>query len=138
ESAREIDFLHTRVHSNGSYLIFTYAADLKPPDQPMGSSVAAAKAQQTRKGYTDPASPWSIDPAARKRWHENILQHSQVIGVFGGHFNSSKRELYPHSFESLKPAPDAITLARTWLSPPLSVKDQWSLPPDKTARGILL
>jgi hypothetical protein len=136
ESGREIDFLSARIHPDGSYLIFTYVADLSPPDQLMGNS--SAKAKQTRKSYTDPASPWSIDQDTRKKWHESILQQSQVIGVFGGHFHSSKRELYPHSFESLKPSPNVITLSKTWLSPPLSVTDQWTLPPDKTARGILL
>jgi hypothetical protein len=137
ESVNEIDFLSARIHPDASYLIFTYAADLKPPDQPITNSVAA-KSQQTRKSYTDPSSPWSIHTDARKKWHESILQQSQIIGVFGGHFNSSKREIYSHSLESLKPSPDPTTLAKTWLSPPLSVKDQWTLPPDKTARGILL
>ncbi len=138
EIPKEIGFLQERIQPGGSYLIFTHTADVRDPDPPPENPTRGKKPDKKSKSSPDPGSPWRLPGDTRQVWHDQVLQKTQVIGVFGGHFYSSKRELYPHSFSSLKVPPDEITSRKTWLAPPLTVRNQWTLPQEKTARGILL
>jgi hypothetical protein len=136
---KEIEFLQKRIQPGGSYLIFTHTADIRDPEPPPEHEPIAK--EPIKKPLADSGSSWLLPKGSsnvRKLWHDEILQQIQVIGVFGGHFHSSKREMYPHSFTSLNPQPDELTAKKTWLSPPLALGSQWTLPPDKTARGVLL
>jgi hypothetical protein len=122
----------------GSYLIFTYTADVRDPDPQAEKPASTGKGNKAPRRGSDETSPWTLPQQVRQVWHDAILPRSQVIAIFGGHFYSSKRELYPHNLSSLKPLPEGNTSSKTWLAPPLAVGNQWTLLPEKTARGILL
>ncbi|MGA9641328.1 MAG: hypothetical protein WBQ72_08025 [Terriglobales bacterium] len=156
EIPKEIAFLQNRIQPGGSYLIFTHTADVLDPDAPPANPAPGKKAdkktdkkpdakadktadqkpdrQAIPAPDSDSTSPWVLPADTRKVWHDQILPNTQIVGVFGGHFYSGNRGLYPHSFNS----PDKLTSAKTWLAPPLSARNQWTMPPEKTARGILL
>ena len=158
ESKKEMDFVLGRIKKYGSYLVFTHIPDVQDPYQgpakkgeeeqqpstrpPVPARKENAKAQEKTEEYKKPApdraSSWKISADARKEWYDKILDQSEVIAVFAGHFHTSRRELFPHDFSYSKPALDEITAAKMWVAPPLAVKYQWTVPPGKTARGILL
>jgi Calcineurin-like phosphoesterase len=113
----ELDWVGKQIQPGGSYLIFTHIPDLKDP-------------------YRLDKS-WNIPPDVyNENWKKNVLERSEVLGIFAGHFHTPQRELYPQNFASLKP--DETTTTKFWVAPPLAEKYQWQVPPEKTARGILL
>lgn len=125
---REMDFVRARVGTGGSHVIFTHIPDL--PDPHRGATTTPAKSPED-------ASSWRMSDEARKIWTE-LLDRSDVIGVFAGHFHASQRGLYPHDFGYAIPPVRAATAVKTWLAPPLAAKHQWTIPPAKAARGMLL
>jgi len=158
ESKKEMDFVLERIQKYGSYLVFTHIPDVQDPYQgpamkreeeqqlstrtPVPAGKKNAKAEEKTKEYKKPApdraSSWKISAEARKEWYDKILDQSEVIAVFAGHFHTSRRELFPHDFSHSTPALDEITATKMWVAPPLAVKYQWTMPPGKAARGILL
>jgi hypothetical protein len=127
-SVDEMVRIRERIVAGGSYLIFTHAADMPDPQ--------SALAAQT--GAPPNPTPWDVPKDARTIWNDQILKRSEVIGVFAGHFLTATRETYPSNFSTVKPPPSLTTATKTWLAPPLAIKDQFRLPPDRTARGLLL
>jgi hypothetical protein len=127
-SKKEMDFVAGRIKKYGSYIVFTHIPDVQDPDQ----------GRELTNLVPDRASSWKISAEARKEWYGRIIGQSEVIAVFAGHFHTSRRELFPHDFSYSKPAANETTAAKMWVAPPLSVRYQWTVPPAKTARGMLL
>jgi hypothetical protein len=117
----EIGRVRKQIQPGGSYLLFTHIPNLKDPY--LGDS----------KDYKE---SWGLPPKALDDWQKQILNKSEILGIFAGHFHIAKRELYPHNFGYSKP--DANTTAKLWLAPPLAEKYQWQSPSEETARGMLL
>ena len=133
ESGQEMAFVSKRIQPGGTYAIFTHILDLQDPHR-TDTSVATAVAQLSPPAPA--ASAWQLTAETRKVWREKILERSEVLGVFGGHFHSNNRDLYPHNFGYAKT--DQIVADKMWLAPPLAAKYQVTNPPAKMARGMLL
>jgi hypothetical protein len=127
QSKRELEFLRSQIVPHASHLIFTHIPDIDDPDR--------ASAEQ-QKSAPDKASSWKFLHTARKSWH-NILTQDEALGVFAGHFHSSRREIYPHNFDYGQ-KPDQLIARKFWLAPPISASHQWMLPWEKSARVLLL
>lgn len=154
-SSAEMEFISRRITPGASYLIFTHIPDLRDPyagsgaqetsanvPQPssMGAKLRAATelaTQATNQSLKNNlTSSWKLPDQARQRWQDKILNRSEVLGIYAGHFHTGSRDLYPHNFGYAQP--DKNTAAKFWLAPPLAEKYQWGLPPEQTARGMLL
>lgn len=128
QSKRDLEFLRNQIVPHGSHLIFTHIPDIDDPRrEPTG----------TQKSMPDKASSWKIAGATRKSWHNDILMQDEILGVFAGHFHATRREIYPHNFDYGQ-KPDQLTAGKFWIAPPLSAKEQWMLPQERSARGLLL
>jgi hypothetical protein len=117
----EIEYVGGLIHAGTSYLVFTHIPDLKDP-------------YLASKGKDKPS--WKLAEKVRTTWRQKILDRSEVLGVFAGHYHVATRDLYPHNFAYAKP--DENTAAKLWLAPPLAEKSQWRSPSEETARGMLL
>jgi 3',5'-cyclic AMP phosphodiesterase CpdA len=128
QSKRELEFLISQFVPHASHLIFTHIPDIDDPRRDPA---------EARKSMPDKASSWKIATATRKNWHDDILKRGDVVGVFAGHFHATRREIYPHNFDYGQ-KPDQLTAGKFWIAPPLSATQQWMLPQEKSARGLLL
>ena len=126
----EIKRISSSLDSGSAYLVFTHIPDLKDPfPQPDGSYKPSWKLPDK-----NPKDPKEKDKP-RDTW-KKILEQPGVLGVFAGHFHIGNRDLYPHNFGPK--SPEEAMSAKLWVAPPLAEKYQWRLPPEKTARGMLL
>jgi len=116
-----MDRLSREVTSGGSYLLFTHIPDIEDP-------------HPGRK--SDPGSSWLLPSQARDKW-KDILNRSELIAVFAGHFHSRNRDIYPHSFSYVKSL-DSTVAQKFWLAPSLAAKYQTEPLEGETARGIVL
>jgi hypothetical protein len=146
-SEKELEFVRDRISAGGSYLLFTHVPDVEDPYRGSGTGskkqilkVAAAGnlGRSVSSAESDPGSSWKLTSHGRAVWHDDILERSEVVAVFAGHFHSSNRNLYPHNFTGLHTQPDEIVASKLWIAPPLAAKYQERIPPAKTARGLLL
>jgi hypothetical protein len=128
QSQREFEFVRSQIIPHASYLIFTHIPDIDDPHR---------DSAEPQKTLPDKASSWKLQSATRRVWRDEILARDEVLGVFAGHFHSSRREIYPHNFDYGQ-KPDQLTAGKFWLAPPLAAKHQWMLPGEKSARGVLL
>src|SRR5436305_10569524 len=78
---------------------------------------------------------WDLDARVRREW-EAEARRSNVLGIFAGHFHDSSRSLYGSSAALSALAVESHVAAKTYLAPPLAVKNQWGK--RVTARGFLL
>src|SRR5579862_711525 len=144
-AATEISSLRSQIEPGFSYLIFTHIPALEDPN-PVADKPKAVQ-QPKQKGQAEaiaahsdgaiPTTSWKLDSNSQKVWHDDILSKTEVLGVFAGHFHTDKRESYPQNFGKGRNAVGTAS-AKQWVAPPLAAEDQWSLPPQKTARGMLL
>lgn len=139
--AADFESLKNQIKPGFSYLIFTHIPGVNATVIGNKSKLRQIAGQPT-VGSSEPEednqnSGWVLDSNLKKTWQSEILAKTEVVGVFGGHFQTAKRESYPQNFETSKPGAGP-TATKQWVSPPLAVEDQWSLPPEKTARGFLL
>jgi len=127
----EIGRVQAAIANGQSYLIFTHVPDLKDPapgPQPSGSRRPAAVNQ--------PA--WDLNSRDIQAWEDKIVGRTEVLGVFAGHLHSSDRSMYGAASEKHPLAVRTNVAAKTWVAPPLAVKDQFAQSDSKTARGFLL
>jgi hypothetical protein len=103
------------------YLLFTHIPDIEDP-------------HPGRK--SDPGSSWLLPANARSKW-KDVLNRSELIAVFAGHFHSRTRNIYPHNFSYVK-ALDPVVGQKFWLAPALAAKYQTEPLEGETARGIVL
>jgi len=152
---QELLFVEKHIVRGNSNLLFMHIPDI---DEPNATSVVSTN---STKSVPDKGSSWKLpggddlqlvddDPPTPSRakltanvlnlrefWQKDILERTDVIGVFAGHFHSPPREVYPHNF-TFGQKPNSIAAAKFWLAPPLAITNQWVLPPEKVARGMLL
>jgi 3',5'-cyclic AMP phosphodiesterase CpdA len=101
--------------------IFTHIPDLEDP---------------YRGPNGDDAHPsWNLAPDVAQLWGK-ILERREVLGVFAGHFHDSRRAIYSQDYTWAKKKPDEITAHKTWIVPPLALKNQDNAP--LPARGFFL
>jgi len=110
----QMELLH-RVNAGRPLLLFTHVPDLKDP-------------------YRKTVS-WEIQPKVRHLWEQQICAPN-IIAVFAGHFHDSNRAIYgsPGGVRDL--AVTECVAAKTWVAPPLAIKNQADKSPQ--ARGFLL
>lgn len=80
-------------------------------------------------------SAWDIPAGARTLWEKAVCKGS-VSGVFAGHFHDSNVSLYGSNATTKDLAYSDCVTAKTWLAPPLALKNQ-----ERTlarARGFLI
>jgi predicted MPP superfamily phosphohydrolase len=111
----EIGLLKEQVESGGPTLLFTHIPDLKDPFR------------------RQPA--WDLEGDVRRQW-EDEARRSNVLGIFAGHFHDSSRTLYGSSAGVSALAVESHVAAKTYLAPPLAIKNQSTNRP--AARGFLL
>jgi hypothetical protein len=157
-STSEMESVRKWIQPGGSYLIFTHMPELRISSRNSTSSETLTNTfLKHAGGKTDPPSPvaldgivmpgdltapttnssWRISKRAQELWSNEVLHRTELIGVFAGHIHSPKRETYPHNL-GVNLGWDRETIDKTWVAPPLALKDQWMLPPEKSARGMLL
>jgi hypothetical protein len=107
--------IRAQVPSGEPTLLFTQVPDLNDPSR-----------QQ-------PA--WDLEPRVRREW-ENEAGRPNILGIFAGHFGDSTRHLDGNSGALKSLALDSAVAAKTYLAPPLAVKNQLGKP--AAARGFLL
>jgi hypothetical protein len=117
--AKEIKRVGANIQLGETYLVFTHVPDLKDP---VLSSLWKPSDKNPQGNKDEPGDNG-----------KTILEQPGVLGVFAGHLHTAKRELYPRNFKG-----DDAVGAKFWVAPPLAEKDQWRLPPEETARGMLL
>lgn len=79
---------------------------------------------------------WSdFAPDLRRDWEDEACQPN-VIGIFAGHFHDSDRQYYGSPTGAQLLATSACVAAKTWVAPPLAVKNQKDKTPQ--ARGFML
>ena len=132
-SGQEFQFVRDRIVAGRSYLLFTHVPDMEDPYRGPGPATKSDGATGS-----DPRSLWKLTAQARSVWHDRIIARSEILAVFAGHFHSSNRNLYPHNFNALPNQPDPIIASKFWIAPPLGAGHQETIPPTKTARGLLL
>ena len=115
-----MDHLGREVTPGSSYLLFTHIPDIEDP-------------HPGRK--SDPASSWLLPGKARAKW-KDILNRSELVAVFAGHFHSRDRSIYPHNFSYVKSLDSAVA-QKFWLAPSLAAKYQTEPLEGETARGIV-
>ncbi len=116
-----MDHLGGQVQPGISYLLFTHIPDIEDP-------------HPGRK--SDPGSSWLLPSNARSKW-KAVLNRSELIAVFAGHFHSRTRSIYPHDFSYVKSL-DPEVAQKFWLAPSLAAKYQTEPLEGETARGIVL
>ena len=116
-----MDRLKSEVQPGASYLLFTHIPDIEDP-------------HPGRK--SDPGSSWLLPTKTRDKW-KDVLNRSELIAVFAGHFHSRTRSIYPHNFSYVKSL-DPIVAQKFWLAPALAAKYQTEPLEGETARGIVL
>lgn len=116
---KEVDRVSKQIQPGGSYLVFTHIPDLNDP--------------------FSRAASWKLPDKALDDWKANILDKTDVLGIFAGHFHTADRSLFPQNFAKLMDqSADKNIAVKLWLAPPLAEKYQWRSPPEETARGMLL
>jgi hypothetical protein len=116
----DVNRLASEIKSGGSYIVFTHIPDLRVPASPPKSGTLPL---------------WSRDDLDES-WLKAVAGRTEVLGVFAGHLHQNNRDAYPQSVASGIALTDGRS--KLWVAPPLSELDQWRLPPEKTARGMLL
>ncbi|MFL6451821.1 MAG: metallophosphoesterase family protein [Bryobacteraceae bacterium] len=111
----ELGILMEQVASGAPTLLFTHVPDLKDPFR-----------QQ-------PA--WDLDRRVRREW-EVEARRPNVLGIFAGNFHDTSRSLYGSTAGVRALAVDSQVAGKTYLAPPLAIKDQ--LGRSAAARGFLL
>lgn len=101
----EVGRLREQVSSGEPTLLFTHVPDLKDPLR------------------HEPA--WDLDDRIRRQW-EMEARRPNVLGLFAGHFQASTRGFYGTSDGIRALAVDPQVAAKTYLAPPLAVKNQLS------------
>lgn len=97
-------------------IIFTHVPDLNDP-------------------YTKRLTWGDFDPNLRRDWEDEACR-SNVLGIFAGHFHDPGRQYYGSPAGAQLLASSACVTSRTWVTPPLAVKNQRDKWPQ--ARGLLL
>lgn len=80
-------------------------------------------------------SPWNVRKAAFDKWKQ-VADSPAVAGVLAGHFHDSHREIYRQPYTWAGAPPERASLAKLYLSPPLSMRFQDESPIQ--ARGFAL
>lgn len=111
----QLRVVREQVESGGPTLLSTHVPDLKDP---VGQRPA-----------------WDLDPRVRREW-EAGAQDPNVLGIFAGHFHDSNRALYGNNAGVRALAVEPHVAAKTYVAPPLAVKDQSGR--QTAARGFLL
>jgi len=81
-------------------------------------------------------SSWTVTDTVRAEWRTAACDH-KVMGIFAGHFHDSDRHWYASntSTRDLIVPGSECTARKTWVAPPLAIKNQIGKNP--TARGLL-
>jgi hypothetical protein len=118
-----------------AYLIFTHVPDLQDPWQ----QSQHPECKSTRPdAENDRCDSWN----SKVDWSQlrSNLRRPNVAAIFAGHFHDSDRQIYATRADTTSlpvPADSNLTIAaKTWVTPPLSIKNQLGKP--TTARGFLL
>jgi hypothetical protein len=113
----QMDALRRYVAPNASapLVIFTHVPDLNDP-------------------YSKHPT-WDLPTNLRKQWEDEACRPN-VIGIFAGHFHDSNSAYYGSPVGSELLATSKCVAAKTWVTPPLAVKNQVDKNPQ--ARGFLL
>ncbi|HEX5717190.1 MAG TPA: hypothetical protein VF179_13580, partial [Thermoanaerobaculia bacterium] len=80
-------------------------------------------------------SPWNVRKAAFDKWKQ-VVDSPAVAGVLAGHFHDSHKEIYRQPYSWAGAPAERASLARLYLSPPLSMRFQNQSPIQ--ARGFAL
>ena len=81
-------------------------------------------------------SSWTVSDTVRAEWRSAACDH-KVLGIFAGHFHDSDRHWYGSNISThdlIVPGSEC-TARKTWVAPPLAIKNQIGKNP--TARGLL-
>jgi hypothetical protein len=135
----ELGRAETAIKNGQSYLIFTHMPDLKDPAPrpPRSGSVTSAKDTMSNPvAANQPA--WDLDSRDLQAWEDKVVARTEVLGIFAGHLHSSDRSIYSAASEKHPLATRTSVAAKTWVAPPMAVKDQFAPPDGRTARGFLL
>jgi hypothetical protein len=135
----ELGRAETAIKNGQSYLIFTHMPDLKDPaprPQRSGSVTSAKDTTSNPVAANQPA--WDLDSRDLQKWENKVVARTEVLGIFAGHLHSSDRSIYSAASEKHPLATRTSVAAKTWVAPPMAVKDQSAPPDGRTARGFLL
>jgi hypothetical protein len=147
QKLEELDRLAHQIQQGGTYLVFTHFPDLHDaalygPDQDQGSLSGDRWSSSFSKLNSDLEKRISRDQAADQDHSENgwlrLLSQRRFIGLFAGHVESNRREIYPKGFGVAVDKTDRWTAKKTWIAPPLGVEYQNLQPSRQSARGLLL
>jgi hypothetical protein len=86
-------------------VVFTHMADFDDPRRLAQGSVGAAS--------------WRTTPATRDAWNR-LLAQPGILAVFAGHILTSAQSVYSKDYSYALNKPSALSVAKTWLSPPLA------------------
>jgi len=121
EQIHEMERLRSEITPGVAHIIFTHIPDLEDPFRGAGGE--------------DIRLAWNVDTEVSRIWEE-INGNPQVLGVFAGHFHDARRVVYTHDFSWAKNKPDIYTTNKTWVSPPLAIKNQDQS--ESPSRGFLV
>ncbi len=132
--ANRLQGLEDRALAKDTFLVFTHIPDLQDPYQRQKPTCASActDAHKDRCDSWNRCFDWS-------RLRDNLGKPS-VGAIFAGHFHDSDRQIYASRADTTSlpvlADPKRATAEKTWVTPPLSIKNQ--LDKSTTARGFLL
>ena len=100
-------------------MLFTHVPDLQDPFPGRQEK----KSQDGKMTICRYASSWFLNPTAQKAW-SSILGNGNLVGVFAGHFHDSDIDRYGGPFVPAS-AGAGISVRNVYVTPPLSLKNQW-------------
>jgi CBS domain-containing protein/predicted MPP superfamily phosphohydrolase len=80
---------------------------------------------------------WKVPNDIRGLWQKEVCGPN-VIAVFAGHFHDSNRKIYGSNSTTKDLANSACVAQKTWVAPPLAMKNQEQIFAGARARGFLI